>query len=232
MHLHLPPPPPISNTVTSSVVEAPEAALVSVSLCSSQRPVWLSGLVFQCRDRSTVAQTQRQEKEWDAEKSAESLKLFWSLVCFHLCFGSYVRGGFGPEVCRIWRSQWAHWWFEMKRSRLPEPSRVLFLFFCGRATLGQEELCVGREKRKETKRLVLPASPSTCRKCSRTPAVLAPRSGSGRPCGPPCSRSPFQAAAAWGRTRWPRSGWSYGFPHRGRSLWRNKRERNHFNLSV
>ena len=166
-------------------------------------------------------------------KKCRESKTFWSLVCFHLCFGSYVRGGFGPEVC-LWDSEKPvsalMVWDEEKPSfPRAEPSRVVF--FVAEPCWVRKSSASGERKEKKkqkTKKLVLPTSPSTCRKCSRTPAVLAPLSGSGRPCGPPCSRSPFQAAAAWGRTRWPRSGWSYGFPRRGRSLWRNRGETNQF----
>lgn len=68
---------------------------------------------------------------------------------------------------------------------------------------------------------------STCQKCSRTPAVWAPQSGSGTPCGPPCFPSRSRAAAAWVRRRWPRSEWSFGCfrhvrsPCRGGERWRN-----------
>lgn len=69
---------------------------------------------------------------------------------------------------------------------------------------------------------------STLRKCFRTRAVWAPLSGSGRPCGPRCCLSRSRAAAAWVRTRWPRSGWSCGWPLRVQSPWgRAEREVEH-----
>lgn len=46
---------------------------------------------------------------------------------------------------------------------------------------------------------------STCQICSHIPAGSVLRSGSGRPCGRPCSPSRSRAAGGWGRTRWPRS---------------------------
>ncbi len=163
----------------------------------------------------------------DTEKCKES-KTFWSLVSYNyvlvrdifawLWSGGREIGDASDRRLLVWDEE-----------KPPPPGGQAgpsqarpgcFFFFFGRAMLGLGgALHLGNNKRKEARP---PASLSTCRKCSRTPAVLAPLSGSGRPCGPPCSRSLFQAAAAWGRTRWPRSGWSYGFPHRGRSPWRER----------
>lgn len=66
-------------------------------------------------------------------------------------------------------------------------------------------------------------SSSTSRTRCRTPAGSAPLSGSGRPCGRRCCPSPSRAAAAWVRTRWPRSGRSCGWPLRAQPPCRRKR---------
>ena len=134
----------------------------------------------------------------------------------HLYFGSWdVCVGFGPEfvVLEVWRSRWAQVGLRWRSPPPPQSRAMPVREGEERASAlgGDTHVYIG---------FVLWRLLSTVQKCSRTPAESAPRSGSGRPCGPPCSRSRSQGAAAWGRTRWPRSGWSFGSLPRGRSPWR------------
>lgn len=152
-------PPILTPPLQLEATEAHSPALLSVSLCSSRG---LFGPFISSRNPVSgqegvtfpVAQMQLQEKtrDWKVQRVST---FFWSLVSYMYVLVGDMFAWLWSGGCTIGE---ASGWLEMKTSRpwtraglsRAEPGRAVF----GRATLGSEELCVGREKEKK-KRLVL-----------------------------------------------------------------------------